>query len=68
VDVAVAVEVAVELLSPSSLPWGNLFQWNPLVRQGPLSLEVGLEPPSRGRRMPRLVEMHRRRHHPSWQR
>jgi hypothetical protein len=68
-DVAVAVEEAVELLSPFSLPWGSLSPWNPLERHEPLSLEVGLEPPSRGKRMLRLVEMHHRRHHHhSWRR
>jgi hypothetical protein len=67
-DVAVAVEEAVELLSPLSLPWRSLSLWSPLERQEPLSLEVGLEPPSLGKRMPRLVEMHHRcRHHHSWQ-
>jgi hypothetical protein len=69
VDVAVAVEEAMELHSSFSLPWRSLSLWIPLERQEPLSLEVGLEPPSLGKRMLRLVEMHhRRRHHHSWRR
>jgi hypothetical protein len=32
VDVAVAVEEAVELLSLLSLPWRSLSPWSPLVR------------------------------------
>jgi hypothetical protein len=66
-DVVVAVEEAVELLSPFSLPWKSLSPWSLLERQGPLSLELGLELPSLGKRMSCLVEMHHcRRHHHSW--
>jgi hypothetical protein len=62
VDVAVAVEEAMELLSPFLLPWRSLSLWSPLVRQEPLSLEVGLEPP-------RLEKKHYRcHHHHSWRR
>jgi hypothetical protein len=59
---AVAVEEVVELPSPFLLPWRSLSSWSPLVRQEPLNLEVGLEPP--------CVEMkhHRRHHHHSWRR
>jgi hypothetical protein len=55
-----AVEEAVELLSLLSLPWRSLSLWSPLVRQEPLSLEVGLEPP------PLEKKHRRRRHHHSW--
>jgi hypothetical protein len=58
----VAVEEAMELLSLLSLPWRSLSLWSPLVRQEPLNLEVGLEPP-------RLEKKHHhRRHHHSWRR
>jgi hypothetical protein len=60
---AVAMEEAVELSSPFSLPWRSLSSWSPLEREEPLNLEVGLEPPNLGKRMSRLAEMHRRRHH-----
>jgi hypothetical protein len=66
---AVAVEEAMELLSPFLLPWRSLSTRSPLERLEPLSLEEGLEPPSLGVRMPRLVEMHHRHHHHhSWRR
>jgi hypothetical protein len=60
--VAVAVEEAVELPSPFSLPWRSLSPWSPLVRQEPLNLEVGLEPLH--------LEKKRHRHHchHSWRR
>jgi hypothetical protein len=41
----VAMEEVVELPSSFSLPWRSLSPWSTLVRQEPLSLEVGLEPP-----------------------
>jgi hypothetical protein len=63
---AVTMEEAVEIHSPFSMPWRSLSPWRPLERQEPLSLEVGLEPPSLGKRMLHLVEMHHhRRHHHS---
>jgi hypothetical protein len=48
VVVAVAVEEAVELLSPLSLPWRSLPTRSPLERLEPLILEEGLELPSLG--------------------
>jgi hypothetical protein len=41
VGVAAAVEEAVELPSPFSLPWRSLSPWSPLEREELLSLEVG---------------------------
>jgi hypothetical protein len=58
--VAVAVEEAVELPSPFSLPWRSLSPWSLLVRQEPLNLEVGLELPCLEKKH------HRRHHHHSW--
>jgi hypothetical protein len=67
--VAVAVEEAVELLSPHSPPWRSLSTRSPLARLEPLSPKEGPEPPSLVARTPCQVEKHHhRRHHHSWRR
>jgi hypothetical protein len=56
------MEEAMELPSPFSLLWRIMSSWSLLVRQEPLSLEVGLEPPCLEKKH------HHRHHHHSWRR